>query len=55
MEFSASGRILEVLEAADASVRGHRASPRKARRHHSRMAKLEHKNKASYDQIVGNY
>jgi hypothetical protein len=55
MDFSESGRIIESLEEADASVSRQRAKPRNARWQSSRMAELEQRNKASYDQIVGSY
>ena len=55
MDFPGNGRIIESLEEADASFNAWWALPRKARRPLSRMAELEQRNKASYDQIVGSY
>jgi hypothetical protein len=50
-----NGLILESLEAANANFNAQWAHPRRARQDPSRMAELEQRNKASYDQIVGSY
>jgi hypothetical protein len=55
MEYVLNGRIIESLEEADASFNAWWALPRKARGPLSRMAELEQRNNASYDQIVGSY
>ena len=55
MDFLENGRIIESLEEADANFKAKRAEPRQAQWHSSRMAELEQRNKASYDQIVGSY
>jgi hypothetical protein len=50
-----SGHIIESLEAANANFNAQWARPRRARQDPSRVAELEQRNKASYDQIVGSY
>ena len=55
MDSPGDGRILESLEEAIGSFNAWWARPREARQPPSRMAELEQRNEASYDQIVGSY